>query len=231
MKSRYEAIPLYEKDTVLEFYNSYLSNIELGVFESMYIHPSEIVNRHMDSRSWETISEKDKYLDKYKESKIDLAIDILKRGNLFPFWVYREDGKLFITEGVHRLDSILLAMKNGIWKEEKVFVIVIDKKWDFGNTDFLSKMITLKMDCPIDVNIPIYLNGPWYQSLFKHHFLFYNNIQTLLKSTEDGPVKITIDTYDEFYNICKIYHKLLRHCIFKYEHSSGEQVPAGFPLL
>ena len=227
-RNRYKIIKEYSAKQINDFYDGYLENINLNLFKFSMIHPSEIILNNSDQRQWKLIAERDKFIDQWKDNQVLLAKDILKHGNYFPFWVYREDdGSIHISEGIHRLDSIHQAIELGIWTSQRIFCIEMDKRWD------IETPVEPELPLPqhLEVNLPAYnIEYGWYEKIFNLQLSKFDNIDRLRALKEDGNFKITISSYDEYFNTCKVYHKLLRHALFKYMDTTGERIKARFPL-
>lgn len=228
---RYKLIKLYDREDLELFYSKYIENIKGCPFPTIYLHPSHINIKPAKNRRWERIADRDGYIDKYKDDKVLLAKDILDRGNFFPIWVYKEDGKYYVSEGYHRIESIKIAAELGIWKDQKLFCIVIDKSFDINNT---SRLRSERIEV-LELNIPAYnIEDGWFVKKFGKHFIRFNNVESLkaiYKESEDPrdqPIKIKINTEEEYFRISKIYHKFLRHAFYKYETSTKQRLEGYF---
>lgn len=226
-EKRYDIIKDYSKEEIETFYDCYMYNLSLEVFRGEYRHPSEITLSLDGRRNWEEISKKDGYLYDYIDDKITLALDILENGNYFPFWLYKEGDKLIVSEGVHRMDSINMATDAGIWTDEAVYCITFRKEFDVMEMNY--DIHHLKS--PIEIYVPVYnIEDGWYQKHFGWKFNRFENKEVLKSAVIDGNVKIIIDTEEEYFNTCKIYHKLLRHCFYKYKITHDDIIKPRFPL-
>lgn len=229
--NRYDEIRLYTENELNKFYDGYIENIyNPNIFELKYIHPKNIRLHRHSHRKWDIIAQKDKYINKYKNDKIELAKDILANGNYFPIWCYIENDEYVVAEGVHRIDSIHLAISQGIWKDQKVFCIIIDRKFDYSHESNFSNVSKLKN--PIIVNFPAYSTylPNVFKQRFSNQFKRFNNNEILKTIKSDGPYPIMINTKEEYFNIAKIYHKLLRHSFFKFQDQTGIRIKARFDL-
>lgn len=115
-----EFIPCYAtKDNLDIFYEAYLYNLRLNPNEMIWLNPKEIEDKPVTQ--WSVIG--DQYLK--NNSSIDLAQDIMENGTYWPLFVKREGGRILLSDGIHRLNSIKRAQKEGIWpKDKKVLAFV-----------------------------------------------------------------------------------------------------------
>lgn len=225
--SRYDVIKLYDKEKLEEFYNCYMKNIKLNLFETTYLHPNEMIIKENHDREWNKISKKDGYLHDWQKNRTGLAKDILENGNYFPIWCYINDGKYIVSEGVHRVDSMQLAYEQGIWKDEKAFIIIFDKEFDIS----IKKFNISAIGHQVEIYYPVHnIENRWFENHFGKKLVRFDNWERFKKMSEDGNLQITIDTYDEFINACKVYHKFLRHSFYRYKTETNDRIDPRFEL-
>ena len=208
------------RDKIEELYNEYMHNIDVSPFEIIYLHPLELDYKIVIP--WEECIKSDQYVNKYNNDRMGLALDVLEKGNYFPFWAREQKGGYFLKEGAHRIVSINKAIEHGIWEDKKIACTVVHN------------MESLSNDCNIKAYIPIYdsYNYKPFVERYRHHISYF-----LGKSKEDiknfkgeGSILVTVTNMDAMMHVFMFYHNLLRDVIFEYNDSHDDFIEARFPL-
>jgi hypothetical protein len=122
-----EFVPNYAtKENLDKFYQAYLYNLRINPNEMLWLTLDEIEDKPVTQ--WSVIG--DQYLK--NNSSIDLAKDIIENGTYWPLFVNRKEGKIVLNDGIHRLNSLKMAQREGLWpKNKKVLAFVrTNKKYE-----------------------------------------------------------------------------------------------------
>jgi len=208
-----------------DYYNAYKNNVE-KMFPTKYFHPSSL--SWLD-RDWERFRSSDQYIAAYEENKASLAKDILANGNYFPFWVYKEEktGSYIAWEGLHRLSSIRLAMESGLWTDEEVYCVEFTQ----AQFDAICDMRATNTIYPIEPTtflIPIQnqlcSDEMMLSGLDSKAMILARNV------TKPGPAALEINTLNDAWRICNMYHRFLKNHFWAHEKVLDKRIPSLFPL-
>lgn len=183
-------------------YPSYLYNCPFPIFfksvDELYLKdiPKE--------REWNNIIDRDPYINKYKNNKVYLALDIIESGSYWPIFVYEEKRKLFVTEGIHRVEQLKTINTN-----KRFMVIKIPK--DIINVDnrLLDKSIrNLRTIKEVSLFIPFFRHQKL--NCFESRFLKQLNYEKV----KSNIYKVNVANEYVYYKCFKVYHNIMRHYLF-----------------
>lgn len=218
----YKETKVYSKKKIIEFYNSYIKNLEYTPFKTTFIHPKDMHLRQLKYRSWETDSKKDAYIKESIHNHLSLGQDILKNGTYWPIWLYEENNKTIVSEGIHRVDSIKQLIALNEWGSKKMFSIIIPKGLDVSEGNEEPFLFSIN---PIYVYLPVFNieDRDLYYFKFERYLTAYKeNMDRFNTIKEDGCLKIKINNFLDYIYLFKIYHKFLRHVFYKYKINNND---------
>ncbi|MFW6007781.1 MAG: hypothetical protein ACOCP8_00840 [archaeon] len=206
----------YEK--ICKFYNEYFINWNLKIFYKiigenikwMNINDININDKTLDQ--WNDKDDKfvyDIWLDNMKDNKMELGLDILKNGTYWPFTISDNNNK--VLEGKHRIYSIKLLYKEGIWPEnKKLFTIRFPDKIALTVKDFHQKNI---VDSSLKIN-PIKMYCSFSNGLNKHikKKFVKNNIVDVFDNKNIHLIEI--NNLHELYHIIIVFPTFFRDYMF-----------------
>lgn len=217
---RYEITKLYCLEEILIFYSAYIYTLKQSPFSRVFINPRDIIIDIPERRRWEEAAQRDKFLEEYQGKKINLALDIKTNGIYFPFSAVQTLDGLQVIEGMHRIESIHEYIKKYNNWEYNLFTFIVPKTF-YEEVNFE----------PWETKIffPVFnIENNWHKDLFGRHF--YNdqyNITQYNLIQRDQPMLINIHTQQEYITTLFIWHKFLRHIIFKYYETHGYRIPVS----
>lgn len=121
-------IPDYcSKENLSMVYDNYLYNLKTCQYQTKWITLEEIEEHHLNG--WKCIG--DKYLEDSEHDKNKLALDIYRNGTYFPIFVSRQKEKPYkLRDGAHRLYTMKMLIKQGLWEKNRKILVATDEKVD-----------------------------------------------------------------------------------------------------
>lgn len=196
-----------DKETLEYYYNDYVTfNVKQlkDFFEFEYVHPSDMIIKPPEERGAWDKDYPDPYLQETADDHLDLARDILKNGTYWPLKAMKSaDGRYYITEGAHRIESIQQLIATGEWTDEKIFTILL--------YPHLHPIRLNKLDEPVTLHIP--------ECLVKVHIRLFGDRE--YTKVSDGV--LSCEHYDMYELICAalMYPFWLRDAFFEYKTITG----------
>lgn len=219
---RYNLTQLYSMSEILMFYSAYIETLKRCPFEQIVI---DIRNMDVDipkHRAWSLAARKDGYLNNYKNSHHELAIDIIKNGTYFPVWVTKKsNGRYLVLEGIHRVEAMKDYMsETNCELEFKMFAFIVHE--DFYEENNFKEFKT-------EIYFPVFnIDNEWHKNLFGHHCIkTESNRIAYNEAKQDMPLLIEISYIQEYIDAMFIWHKFLRHAFYKYQYNNGIKIPVS----
>lgn len=217
---RYELTKLYCLEEILIFYSAYIYTLKQAPFSRVFTNPRDIIIDVPEKRKWEEAAQRDKFLEQYQNNKLELALDIKDNGIYFPFSALQTQNGLQVVEGMHRIEAIKMYIDcGGEWNHDLFTFVVPNTFYEEVNFNPYNKQIFF----------PIFnIENNWHKDLFGKHFQvdsFNKERYELVK--RDQPLLINVYTEQEYITTLFIWHKFLRHIIFKYYDTHNEKIPVS----
>lgn len=215
--------PDYTKEEILIFYNQYIQNLIDSPFEFIWLHPKEIKLINDKNRTWESIRIKDPYIDKYVENKKELGLDILNNGTYWPLSVYKENNSYFISEGVHRLESINMLIQDNEWGDKEMLCMIIPKEFDFSTH---TKKEKFKQEI-YNINVPMYniKDNSFVNRIYSYLQDNKNNINKIRQAKEGEIINFEVNNLRHYYSAFKLMPRFLRHIFYYYDNTHNDRIP------
>lgn len=217
---------MYSKSIIESlYYNDYLN--VLKCFKQGWVDIKTLIPRPYYKYTVPWVNKSDLYLREYADNKVGLALDILENGTYWPLVVCSgENGKIYLTEGFHRVESIKLAIEQGLWtKDTRMLAIYLPSidLYDYrGNKNVLNKF---KLKYPI--KIPVFTSGP--KTPFRFFYLFekfgdkaVDLVDKLMDIKGVSRLEITTDSWWILFKTYQLYTTELRDMFYRYKEKNKE---------
>lgn len=211
----------YTKNEIEKYYAYYINNLIESPFKFIWLHPSKIKMRNNIDRNWSIVRTKDPYINQYLKNKKHLGLDILKNGTYWPLSIYKENESYYISEGIHRLESINLLIKENLWGRRELFCMLIPKELDFSQ---ILKARNWKREY-LSVFVPVYNtdNKDFINTIYSYLMYDKDNKQKIENAKEGDIVKLETDNLKHYFLAFKLMPRFLRH-VFHYYKSNNTDI-------
>lgn len=190
-----------DKEVLDSFYEGYIYNLKKLYKNLKWVHLDDIES--MKYSEWSVIG--DQFLKNLNH--IELAKDIIKNGTYWPLITKKENNKIILTDGVHRLYALKEAQKNGMWdKNKKVLIYVHPEQTQ-------KEKIIYKVPSPLTMKS--YVLGLFmffYKGIIKNKEKKYIDENNFFLEVEESESILFLN----------IYSLLLRNAFFQYNQENND---------